>query len=70
MLRVTTITEQPLPVVRARIFNRLHPCQSAELPVFCESTLDGLDTSVLVFSGVRASAGRLQQPDPPERRRF
>ncbi len=56
-LRVTTATEQPLPVVRARVFNRLLPCQSAELPVFRESTLAGLDTSVLVFSGLRRQPG-------------
>jgi hypothetical protein len=56
-LRVTTVTEQPLPVVRARVFNRLVPCQSAELPVFRESTLEGLDTSVLVFSGLRRQPG-------------
>lgn len=56
-LRVTTETEQPLPVVRARVFNSLVPCQSAELPVFRESTLRGLDTSVLVFSGLRRQPG-------------
>ena len=51
------MTEQPLPVVRARVFNRLVPCQSAELPVFRESTLEGLDTSVLVFAGLRRQPG-------------
>jgi hypothetical protein len=56
-LRVTTATEQPLPVVRARVFNRLLPCQSAELPVFRLSTLAGLDTSVLVFAGLRRQPG-------------
>lgn len=56
-LRVTTATEQPLPVVRARAFNSLLPCQSAELPVFRESTLTGLDTSVLVFPGLRRQPG-------------
>ncbi|MEX1245643.1 MAG: hypothetical protein WEB59_07630 [Thermoanaerobaculia bacterium] len=56
-LRVTTATEQPLPVVRARVFNSLLPCQSAELPVFRESTLAGLDTSVLVFAGLRRQPG-------------
>jgi hypothetical protein len=57
MLRVTTFTEQPLPVVRARVFNRLRPCQSAELPVLRESSLAALNTSVLVFSGVRRLPG-------------
>ena len=56
-LRVTTNTEQPLPVVRARVFNSLLPCQSAELPVFRQSTLAALDTSVLVFSGLRREPG-------------
>lgn len=57
VLRVTTVTEQPLPVVRARVFNRLRPSQSAELPVFFESTLAALDTRVLVFSGARRLPG-------------
>jgi hypothetical protein len=57
MVRVTTEQEAALPVVRARVFNRERPSQSAELPVNRDSTLQSLDPAVLVFPGVHRSAG-------------
>lgn len=54
---VSASTEAPLPIVRARVFNRLHPEQSAELPVIGRSTLQALDPSVLSFPGAIRSAG-------------
>jgi hypothetical protein len=57
MLRVTTVTEQPLPVIHARIVNRVRSAQSAELPVLLESTLVSRNPSTLVFPGARRSPG-------------
>lgn len=57
MIRVTTETEAPLPVIRARVFRRDQPSASAELPVAREEALSALGPSALVFPGVRRSPG-------------
>jgi hypothetical protein len=57
MIRVTTSTEAPLPVVHARIVNRDRPSQAADLPVLRESTVEALDTTTLVFPGVSRLPG-------------
>jgi len=56
-LHVTTDTERPLPVVRARIFNGAIPGQSAEIPVFRNPTLAPRSFPVLVFPGLRRQPG-------------
>lgn len=53
-LHVTTNTEQPLPIVRARIFNG---DQSADVPVFRNPTLAPRSFPVLVFPGLRRGDG-------------
>jgi hypothetical protein len=68
-VHVSTITEQPLPVVRARIFNGSRPAQSAEVPVFRNPTLAPRSYSVLVFPGLQHANGDysnlvLQNLDP------
>ena len=57
IIRVTTDSEAPLPVVHARVLNKSNPSQTAELPVFRESTIQSLDTSVLVFPGATGMPG-------------
>ena len=56
-LHVATDTEQPLPIVRARIFNGAVPGQSAEIPVFRNPTLSPRSFPVLVFPGLRRQPG-------------
>jgi hypothetical protein len=56
-VRVTTDTEQPLPIVRARVFNGAVPGQSAEIPVFRNPTTSPRTLPVLVFSGLRRQPG-------------
>src|SRR5262245_45038122 len=56
-VHVTTDTEQPLPVVRARIYNSAVPGQSAEIPVFRNPTLSPRKFSDLTFSGLRRQPG-------------
>lgn len=56
-LHVTTNTEQPLPIVRARVFNGSAPGQSSEIPVFRNPTIAPRDFPVLVFPGLRRGDG-------------
>jgi len=68
-LHVSTDTEQPLPIVRARIFNGAQPGQSADLPIFRNPTLSPRNFSVLVFPGLARGQGTysnlvLQNLDP------
>jgi hypothetical protein len=68
-LHVSTDTEQPLPIVRARIFNGAQPGQSADVPVLRNPTLGPRNFSVLVFPGLARSQGTysnlvLQNLDP------
>ena len=68
-LHVSTDTEQPLPIVRARIFNGAQPGQSADIPIFRNPTLSPRNFSVLVFPGLARGAGTysnlvLQNLDP------
>jgi len=56
-LHVTTDTEQPLPIVRARIFNGNQPGQSADVPVFRNPTISPRSFAVLVFPGLRRGDG-------------
>ena len=56
-LHVTTDTEQPLPIVRARVFSRSIPGQSAEIPVFRNPTVSPRSLPVLVFPGLRRQPG-------------
>jgi hypothetical protein len=45
-----------LPVVRARVFDRLRPNRSADLPVLRRSTIAAMNPSVLAFPGATRSA--------------
>jgi hypothetical protein len=45
-----------LPVVRARVFDRVRPNRSADLPVLRRSTIAAMNPSVLVFPGATRSA--------------
>jgi hypothetical protein len=56
-LHVSTNTEQPLPVVRARVFNGSLAAQSGEIPVFRNPTLAPRRFPVLVFPGLRRGDG-------------
>jgi hypothetical protein len=56
-VHVATHTEQPLPVVRARIFNAAAPGMSAEIPVFRNPTTSPRTFPVLVFPGLRRQPG-------------
>jgi hypothetical protein len=56
-LHVSTTTEQPLPIVRARVFNGAMPAQSGEIPVFRNPTVSPRGFAVLVFPGLRKGAG-------------
>ena len=56
-VHVTTDTEQPLPMVRARIFNASIPGMSAEIPVLRNPTLSPRSFPVLVFPGLRRQPG-------------
>jgi hypothetical protein len=56
-LHVTTDTERPLPIVRARIFNGALPGQSADIPIFRNPTLSPRPFPVLVFPGLRRQPG-------------
>jgi hypothetical protein len=56
-VHVTTDTEQPLPIVRARIFHGAVPGLSAEIPVFRNPTISPREFSVLVFPGLRRQPG-------------
>lgn len=56
-LHVTTNTEQPLPIVHARIFNGALPGQSSEIPVLRNPTTARRDFPVLVFPGLRRADG-------------
>ena len=55
--RVDTVTEQPLPIVRARVFKVDNPNLSAELPVFRNPTLQPRHIPVLVYPGLRRQPG-------------
>jgi hypothetical protein len=68
-LHVSTDTEQPLPIVRARIFNAAQPGLSADVPVLRNPTLSPRNFSVLVFPGLARAQGTysnlvLQNFDP------
>lgn len=54
---VNTITEQPVPILHARVVNTANPSLSAELPVFRYSFLTPRTFPVLVFPGVRRQPG-------------
>jgi hypothetical protein len=56
-VHVTTDTEQPLPIVRTRIFNASLPGMSAEIPVLRNPTLSPRSFPVLVFPGLRRQPG-------------
>jgi hypothetical protein len=56
-VHVTTDTEQPLPIVRARIFRDGAPGLSDEIPVFRNPTVDPREYPVLVFPGLRRQPG-------------
>jgi len=56
-LHVTTNTEQPLPIVRARVFKDGSPCQSSEIPVFRNPTNAPRSFPVLVFPGLSRQPG-------------
>jgi hypothetical protein len=56
-VHVTTDTEQPLPIVRARVFNGALPTQSADVPIFRNPTLSPRNFPVLVFPGLRRGEG-------------
>ncbi len=56
-IHVTTDTEQPLPIVRARVFNGAVPGQSADIPVFRNPTISPRKFSVLAFPGLRRQPG-------------
>lgn len=57
MIRLETAAGTPAPVVHARSVSSLSAAQFAELPVIRESTLEALDTSVLVFPGAMRQSG-------------
>ena len=57
MIRVDTPTGEAAPSVHARSINAVSQTQFAELPVVRLSTIEGLDTSVLVFPGVMRQTG-------------
>ena len=56
-VHVTTDTEQPLPIVRARIFNSAISGMSAEIPVLRNPTMSPRSFPVLVFPGLRRQPG-------------
>lgn len=56
-VHVSTDTEQPLPIVHARIFNGVQPVQAADVPVFRNPTLSPRSFPVLVFPGLARAAG-------------
>jgi hypothetical protein len=56
-VHVTTDTEQPLPIVRARVFNSAVASQSAEIPVFRNPTVSPRSFAVFVFPGLRRQPG-------------
>jgi hypothetical protein len=57
MIRLETAAGVAAPVVHARSVSVASAAQFAELPVVRESTLDALDTSVLVFPGAARQSG-------------
>jgi len=57
MIRVETDAGVPAPVVHARSVSLLSAAQFAELPVVRESSIEGLDPSVLVFPGAVRALG-------------
>jgi hypothetical protein len=57
MIRLSTAAGVAPPVIHARSVGAASTAQFAELPVIRESTLDALDTSVLVFPGVTRHGG-------------
>jgi hypothetical protein len=57
MIRLQTAAGTPAPVVHARSVSSLSAAQFAELPVVRESSLEAMDTSVLVFPGAARQAG-------------
>ena len=57
MIRVDTPAGVAAPSVHARSINAVSETQFAELPVVRLATIEGLDTSVLVFPGVTRQSG-------------
>jgi hypothetical protein len=57
MVHVQTLNGGPVPVVHARSISSTSTCQFAELPVVRKSTIESIDTSLLVFPGVASGGG-------------